>query len=166
MGLDTYVDITFKRNGEKITLPIVYMRKCYSMARNLSDVLCCGDFDAVLDAAMTAENIKDYLEDLRNAYQDEINALCSTPEGEYTYNYPDSIWELPAYLQILHRCLCKIDLALLFFQGRIDFFELINWFDENSQLSDKTLQTDVIDDEEGELRVNDFEYEFYFCNSY
>lgn len=165
MGLSTYVDIIFKRNGKKITLPIVYMRKCYSMAQNLSGVLCCGDFDAVLDAAMTAEDIKDYLEDLRTAYQDEIDTLCSIPEGQYIGNYPDSIWELPAYLQILHRCLCKIDLALLFFQGRIDFFELVNWFDENSQLSDKTLQTDV-DDEEGELRVKDFEYEFYFCNSY
>ena len=165
MGLDTYVDITFKRNGEKITLPIVYMRKCYSMARNLSDVLCCGDFDAVLDAAVTAGEIKNYLQDLRVAYQDEINTLCSISEGQYTDNYPDSIWELPAYLQILHRCLCKIDLALLFFQGRIDFFELVNWFDENSQLSDKTLQTEV-DDEEGELRVKDFEYEFYFGNSY
>ena len=165
MGLDTYVDITFKRNGEKITLPIVYMRKCYSMARNLSDVLCCGNFDAVLDAAVTAGEIKNYLQDLRVAYQDEINTLCSISEGQYTDNYPDSIWELPAYLQILHRCLCKIDLALLFFQGRIDFFELVNWFDENSQLSDKTLQTEV-DDEEGELRVKDFEYEFYFGNSY
>ena len=165
MGLDTYVDITFKRNGEKITLPIVYMRKCYSMARNLSDVLCCGNFDAVLDAAVTAGEIKNYLEDLKTAYQDEINTLCSIPEREYTSDYFDSIWELPAYLQILHRCLCKIDLALLFFQGRIDFFELVNWFDENSQLSDKTLQTDV-DDEEGDLRVKDFEYEFYFGNSY
>ena len=165
MGLDTYVNITFKRNGEKIILPIIYMRKCYSMARNLSGILCCGDFDAVLDAAMTAEDIKDYLEDLRTAYQDEINTLCSIPEGQYTDNYPDSIWELPAYLQILYRCLHKIDLALLFFQGRIDFFELVNWFDENSQLSDKTLQTEV-DDEEGELRVKDFEYEFYFGNSY
>ena len=165
MGLDTYVDITFKRNGEKITLPIVYMRKCYSMARNLSDVLCCGNFDAVLDAAVTAGEIKNYLEDLKTAYQDEINTLCSSPEREYTSDYFDSIWELPAYLQILHRCLCKIDLALLFFQGRIDFFELVNWFDENSQLSDKTLQTDV-DDEEGDLRVKDFEYEFYFGNSY
>ena len=165
MGLDTYVDITFKRNGEKITLPIVYMRKCYSMARNLSDVLCCGNFDTVLDAAATAGEIKNYLEDLRTAYQDEINTLCSIPERGYTSDYFDSIWELPAYLQILHRCLCKIDLALLFFQGRIDFFELVNWFDENSQLSDKTLQTDV-DDEEGELRVKDFEYEFYFGNSY
>lgn len=165
MGLDTYVDITFKRNGEKIVLPIVYMRKCYSMARNLSDVLCCGNFDAVLDAAVTAGEIKDYLKDLRTAYQDEINTLCSIPEGQYTDNYPDSIWELPAYLQILHRCLCKIDLALLFFQGRIDFFELVNWFDENFQLSDKTLQTEV-DDEEGDLRVKDFEYEFYFGNSY
>ena len=165
MGLDTYVDITFKRNGEKITLPIVYMRKCYSMARNLSDVLCCGNFDAVLDAAVTAGEIKNYLKDLKTAYQDEINTLCSIPEREYTSDYFDSIWELPAYLQILHRCLCKIDLALLFFQGRIDFFELVNWFDENSQLSDKTLQTDV-DDEEGDLRVKDFEYEFYFGNSY
>ena len=135
------------------------------MARNLSDVLCCGDFDAVLDAAVTAGEIKNYLQDLRVAYQDEINTLCSISEGQYTDNYPDSIWELPAYLQILHRCLCKIDLALLFFQGRIDFFELVNWFDENSQLSDKTLQTEV-DDEEGELRVKDFEYEFYFGNSY
>ena len=165
MGLDTYVDITFKRNGEKITFPIVYMRKCYSMARNLSDVLCCGNFDAVLDATVTAGEIKNYLKDLKTAYQDEINTLCSIPEREYTSDYFDSIWELPAYLQILHRCLCKIDLALLFFQGRIDFFELVNWFDENSQLSDKTLQTDV-DDEEGDLRVKDFEYEFYFGNSY
>lgn len=165
MGLDTYVDITFKRNGEKITLPIIYMRKCYSMARNLSASLYCGDFDAVLDDVITAEEIKDYLEDLRAAYQDEIDTLCSVPEGECTGNYFDSIWELPAYLQILHRCLCKIDLTLLFFQGRIDFFELVDWFDENSQLSDKTFQTDV-DDEEGELGVKDFEYEFYFCNSY
>lgn len=166
MGLDTYVNITFKRNGEKIILPIIYMRKCYSMARNLSDILCCGDFDAVLDAAMTAEDIKDYLEDLRTAYQDEINTLCSIPKEQCTGNYLDSTWELPAYLQILYRCLHKIDLALLFFQGRIDFFELVNWFDENSQLSDKTFQTDVIDDEEGELGVKDFEYQFYFCNSY
>lgn len=165
MGLDTYVDITFKRNSEKITLPIVYMRKCYSMARNLSVSLCCDDFDAVLDDVITAEEVKDYLEDLRTAYQEEIDTLCSIPEGECTGNYFDSIWELPAYLQILHRCLCKIDLTLLFFQGRIDFFELVDWFDENSQLSDKTLQTDV-DDEEGELGVKDFEYEFYFCNSY
>ena len=162
MGLDTYVNITFKRNGEKIILPIIYMRKCYSMARNLSGILCCGDFDAVLDAAMTAEDIKDYLEDLRTAYQDEINTLCSIPEGQCTGNYLDSIWELPAYLQILYRCLHKIDLALLFFQGRIDFFELVNWFDENSQLSDTKLQAE----EEIDLRVNDFEYEFYFCNSY
>lgn len=166
MGLDTYVDITFKRNGEKITLPIIYMRKCYSMAQNLSASLCCGDFDAVLDDVITAEEVKDYLEDLRTAYQEEIDTLCSVPEGECTGNYFDSIWELPAYLQILHRCLCKIDLTLLFFQGRIDFFELVDWFDENSQLSDKTLQTDVDDDEEGELGVKDFEYEFYFCNSY
>ena len=165
MGLDTYVDITFKRNGEKITLPIIYMRKCYSMAQNLSSVLCCGDFDTVLDDVITAEEVRNYLEDLRNAYQDEIDTLCSIPEGECTGNYFNSIWELPAYMQILHKCLCKIDLALLFFQGRIDFFELVNWFDENSQLSDKTLQTEV-DDEEGELRVKDFEYEFYFCNSY
>lgn len=165
MGLDTYVDITFKRNGEKITLPIIYMRKCYSMARNLSDSLCCGDFDAVLDDVITAEEIRDYLEDLRTAYQDEIDTLCSVPEGECASNYFDSIWELPAYLQILHRCLCKIDLTLLFFQGRIDFFDLVDWFEENSQLSDKTLQTDV-DDEESELGVKDFEYEFYFCNSY
>ena len=165
MGLDTYVDITFKRNGEKITLPIIYMRKCYSMAQNLSSVLCCGDFDIVLDDVITAEEVRNYLEDLRNAYQDEIDTLCSIPEGECTGNYFNSIWELPAYMQILHKCLCKIDLALLFFQGRIDFFELVNWFDENSQLSDKTLQTEV-DDEEGELRVKDFEYEFYFCNSY
>lgn len=165
MGLDTYVDITFKRNGEKITLPIIYMRKCYSMARNLSDSLCCGDFDVVLDDVITAEEIRDYLEDLRTAYQDEIDTLCSVPEGECASNYFDSIWELPAYLQILHRCLCKIDLTLLFFQGRIDFFDLVDWFEENSQLSDKTLQTDV-DDEENELGVKDFEYEFYFCNSY
>ena len=165
MGLDTYVDITFKRNGEKITLPIIYMRKCYSMAQNLSSVLCCGDYDTVLDDVITAEEVRNYLEDLRNAYQDEIDTLCSIPEGECTGNYFNSIWELPAYMQILHKCLCKIDLALLFFQGRIDFFELVNWFDENSQLSDKTLQTEV-DDEEGELRVKDFEYEFYFCNSY
>lgn len=166
MGLDTYVDITFKRNGEKITLPIIYMRKCYSMARNLSASLCCGDFDSILDDVITAEEVKDYLEDLRTAYQEEIDTLCSIPEGECIGNYFDSIWELPAYLQILHRCLCKIDLTLLFFQGRIDFFELIDWFDENSQLSDKTLQTDVDDDEEGELGVKDFEYEFYFCNLY
>lgn len=165
MGLDTYVDITFKRNGEKITLPIVYMRKCYSMARNLSVSLCCDDFDAVLDDVITAEDIRNYLEDLRTAYQDEIDTLCSVPEGECTNNYFDSIWELPAYLQILHRCLCKIDLALLFFQGRINFFDLVDCFEENSQLSDKTLQTDA-DDEEGELGVKDFEYEFYFCNSY
>lgn len=162
MGLDTYVDITFKRNGEKITLPIVYMRKCYSMAQNLSASLCCGDFDAVLDAAVTAGEIKNYLQDLRTAYQDEINTLCSIQEGQYIGDYFDSIWELPAYLQILHRCLCKIDLTLLFFQGRIDFFELVNWFDENSQLSDTKLQAE----EENGLRVKDFEYEFYFCNSY
>lgn len=162
MGLSTYVDIIFKRNGEKITLPIVYMRKCYSMAQNLSGILCCGDFDAVLDDVITVEEVKDYLEDLRTAYQDEINTLCSIPEGQCTGNYLDSIWELPAYLQILHRCLYKIDLTLLFFQGRIDFFELIDFFDENSQLSDTKLQAE----EESDLRVNDFEYEFYFCNSY
>ena len=115
MGLDTYVDITFKRNGEKITLPIVYMRKCYSMAQNLSVSLCCGDFDAVLDDVITAEEVRDYLEDVRTAYQDEINTLCSIPEGECAGDYFDSIWELPAYMQTLHRCLCKIDLALLFF---------------------------------------------------
>lgn len=166
MGLDTYVDITFKRNGEKVTLPIVYMRKCYSMARNLSDTLCGGGFDIVLDTVMTAEDIKNYLEDLRTAYQDEIDTLCSVPEGEWASNYFDSIWELPAYLQILHRCLCKIDLTLLFFQGHIDFFDLVDWFEENSQLSDKTLQTDANNDEEGELGAKDFEYEFYFCNSY
>lgn len=165
MGLDTYVDITFKRNDEKITLPIIYMRKCYSMAQNLSASLCHGDFDAVLDDVITAEEVRDYLEDLRTAYQKELDTFCSIPEGKCTGNYFDSIWELPAYLQILHRCLCKIDLTLLFFQGRIDFFELVDWFDENSQLSDKTFQTDV-DDEEGELGVKDFEYEFYFCNSY
>lgn len=162
MGLDTYVDITFKRNGEKITLPIVYMRKCYSMAQNLSASLCCGDFDSVLDDVITAEEVRDYLKDLRTAYQDEIDTLCSIPEGEYTDNYFDSIWELPVYMQILHRCLCKIDLALLFFQGRVDFFDLIEQFEEGSQLSDTKLQTE----EEDGLRVKDFEYEFYFCNSY
>lgn len=162
MGLDTYVDITFKRNGEKITLPIVYMRKCYSMAQNLSASLCCGDFDAVLDDVITAEEVRDYLEDLRTAYQDEINTLCSIPEGEYISDYFDSIWELPAYLQILHRCLYKIDLTLLFFQGRVDFFDLVERFEEGSQLSDTKLQTE----EEDSLRVKDFEYEFYFCNSY
>lgn len=162
MGLDTYVDITFKRNGEKITLPIVYMRKCYSMAQNLSASLCCGDFDAVLDDVITAEEVKDYLEDLRTAYQDEIDTLCSIPEGECTDDYFDSIWELPAYLQILHRCLCKIDLALLFFQGRVDFFDLVDYFEKGSQILDTKLQTE----EEDGLGVNDFEYEFYFCNSY
>ena len=162
MGLDTYVDITFKRNGEKITLPIVYMRECYSMARNLSGILCCGDFDAVLDDVITAEEVRNYLEDLRTAYQDEIDTLCSIPKGECTGNYFDSIWELPAYMQILHKCLCKIDLALLFFQGRVDFFELVHWFEEDSQLSDTKLQAE----EEDDLRVKDFEYEFYFCNSY
>ena len=162
MGLDTYVDITFKRNGEKITFPIIYMRKCYSMSRNLSDILCCGDFDAVLDGAVTAGEIKNYLQDLKTAYQNEINTLCSIPEGQYIGDYFDSIWELPAYMQILHKCLCKIDIALLFFQGRVDFFELTDWFDENSQLSDTKLQAEEDDD----LRVNDFEYEFYFCNSY
>lgn len=162
MGLDTYVDITFKRNGEKITLPIVYMRKCYSMAQNLSASLCCGDFDAVLDDVITAEKVRDYLEDLRTAYQDEINTLCSIPEGEYISDYFDSIWELPAYLQILHRCLYKIDLTLLFFQGRVDFFDLVERVEEGSQLSDTKLQTE----EEDGLRVKDFEYEFYFCNSY
>lgn len=121
MGLDTYVDITFKRNGEKITLPIVYMRKCYSMAQNLSASLCCGDFDAVLDDVITAEEVRDYLEDLRTAYQDEINTLCSIPEGECTDDYFDSIWELPTYLQILHRCLYKIDLTLLFFSRSCRF---------------------------------------------
>lgn len=162
MGLDTYVNITFKRNGEKVMLPIIHMRKCYSMAQNLSGVLCCGDFDAVLDAAMTAEDIKDYLEDLRTAYQDEIDTLCSIPEGECTGNYFDSIWELPAYMQILHKCLYKIDLTLLFFQGRVDFFDLVERFEEGSQLSDTKLQTE----EEDGLKVKDFEYEFYFCNSY
>lgn len=162
MGLDTYVDITFKRNGEKITLPIVYMRKCYSMAQNLSASLCCGDFDAVLDDVITAEEVRDYLEDLRTAYQDEINTLCSIPEGEYISDYFDSIWELPVYLQILHKCLYKIDLTLLFFQGRVDFFDLVERFEEGSQLSDTKLQTE----EEDGLRVKDFEYEFYFCNSY
>lgn len=162
MGLDTYVDITFKRNGEKITFPIVYMRKCYSMARKLSGILCCGDFDAVLDDVITAEEVRDYLEDLRNAYQDEINTLCSIPEGECVDDYFDSIWELPAYLQILHRCLCKIDLALLFFQGRVDFFDLVDYFEKGSQILDTKLQTE----EEDGLRVKDFEYEFYFCNSY
>mgnify|MGYP000322004824 CR=1 FL=1 len=162
MGLDTYVDITFKRNGEKITLPIVYMRKCYSMAQNLSASLCCGDFDAVLDDVITAEEVRDYLEDLRTAYQDEINTLCSIPEGECTDDYFDSIWELPTYLQILHRCLYKIDLTLLFFQGRVDFFDLVERFEEGSQLSDTKLQTE----EEDGLGVKDFEYEFYFCNSY
>lgn len=162
MGLSTYVDITFKRNGEKITLPIVYMRKCYSMAQNLSASLCCGDFDAVLDDVITAEEVRDYLEDLRTAYQDEINTLCSIPEGECTDDYFDSIWELPTYLQILHRCLYKIDLTLLFFQGRVDFFDLVERFEEGSQLSDTKLQTE----EEDGLGVKDFEYEFYFCNSY
>ena len=162
MGLDTYVDITFKRNGEKITLSIVYMRKCYSMAQNLSASLCCGDFDAVLDDVITAEEVRDYLEDLRTAYQDEINTLCSIPEGEYISDYFDSIWELPVYLQILHKCLYKIDLTLLFFQGRVDFFDLVERFEEGSQLSDTKLQTE----EEDGLRVKDFEYEFYFCNSY
>ena len=162
MGLDTYVDITFKRNGEKITLPIIYMRKCYSMARNLSDVLCCGDFDTVLDDVITAEEVKDYLEDLRTAYQDEIDTLCSISEREYIGDYFDSIWELPAYMQILHRCLCKIDLALLFFQGRVDFFDLVDYFEEGSQILGTKFQTE----EERGLRVNDFEYEFYFCNSY
>lgn len=162
MGLDTYVDITFKRNGEKITLPIVYMRKCYSMAQNLSASLCRGDFDAVLDDVITVEEVRDYLEDLRTAYQDEINTLCSIPEGECTDDYFDSIWELPAYLQILHRCLCKIDLALLFFQGRVDFFDLVDYFEKGSQILDTKLQTE----EEDGLGVNDFEYEFYFCNSY
>lgn len=162
MGLDTYVDITFKRNGEKITLPIVYMRKRYSMAQNLSASLCCGDFDAVLDDVITAEEVRDYLEDLRTAYQDEINTLCSIPEGECTDDYFDSIWELPTYLQILHRCLYKIDLTLLFFQGRVDFFDLVERFEEGSQLSDTKLQTE----EEDGLGVKDFEYEFYFCNSY
>lgn len=162
MGLDTYVDITFKRNGEKITFPIVYMRKCYSMAQNLSVSLCCGDFDAVLDDVITAEEVKGYLEDLRNAYQDEINTLCSIPEGECADDYFDSIWELPAYLQILHRCLCKIDLALLFFQGRVDFFDLVDYFEKGSQILDTKLQTE----EEDGLGVKDFEYEFYFCNSY
>lgn len=162
MGLDTYVDITFKRNGEKITFPIVYMRKCYSMAQNLSVSLCCGDFDAVLDDVITAEEVRDYLEDLRNAYQDEINTLCSISEGEYVDDYFDSIWELPAYLQILHKCLCKIDLALLFFQGRVDFFDLVDYFEQGSQILDTKLQTE----EEDGLRVKDFEYEFYFCNSY
>ena len=162
MGLDTYVDITFKRNGEKITLPIVYMRKCYSMARNLSDALCCGDFDAVLDDVITAEEVRNYLEDLRNAYQDEIDTLCSIPEKEYIGDYFDSIWELPAYMQTLHRCLCKIDLALLFFQGRVDFFDLVDYFEEGSQI----LGTKLLTEEQGGLRVTDFEYEFYFCNSY
>lgn len=162
MGLSTYVDIIFKRNGEKIRLPIVYMRKCYSMAQNLSGVLCCGDFDAVLDDVITAEEVKDYLEDLRTAYQDEIDTLCSIPEGECTDDYFDSIWELPAYMQILHRCLCKIDLALLFFQGRVDFFDLVDYFEKGSQILDTKLQTE----EEDGLGVKDFEYEFYFCNSY
>lgn len=162
MGLDTYVDITFKRNGEKITFPIVYMRKCYSMARKLSDILCCGDFDAVLDVAVTAGEIKNYLQDLRTAYQDEINTLRSISKREYIGDYFDSFWELPTYMQLLHRCLCKIDLALLFFQGRVDFFDLVDYFEQGSQILDTKLQTE----EEDGLRVKDFEYEFYFCNSY
>lgn len=164
MGLDTYVDVTFKRKRKKIEFPLIYMRKCYSMARELSCTLCDGNFDTVLNTAISVENIKNYLEDLRAAYQHEIDTLCSIPEDESMGQCFDSIWELSAYLQILHKCLYQINLMKLFFNGHLSFSELVDCFDVNSQFSDEKLEID--NDEEYDLGVKDFEYEIYFCNSY
>lgn len=164
MGLDTYVDITFKRNGKQVEFPVIYMRKCYSMAQNLSDVLCWGDFDATLKSKPTAETMIHYLEILRNAYQNEIDTLCSAPIGEIVDWVFDSVWPLPDYMHILHRCLYKVNIALLFFKGHIGFFDLAECFDRDEEFLTEKLGIDS--DEQYDLGVKDFEYELSFYNSY
>ena len=165
MGLDTYVDVTFKRNGKQVELPVIYMRKCYSMAQGLSDILCWGDFDATLENELTtAEDIIPRLEDLRDAYQNEIDILCSAPIGEIPDGIFDSVWPLPNYIHILHRCLYKVNITLLFFKGHIGFFDLTDCLGMDEEFVTETLGIDS--DEQYDLGVKDFEYELSFCNSY
>lgn len=164
MGLDTYFDVTFKRNDKKIEFPVIYMRKCYSMAQNLSNILCWGDFDATLKSKPTSESMIYYLENLRNAYQNEIDTLCSAPIGEIPDGIFDSVWPLPNYMHILHRCLYKVNITLLFFKGHIGFFDLTDCLGMDEEFVTETLGIDS--DEQYDLGVKDFEYELSFCNSY
>ncbi len=164
MGLDTYVDVTFKRNGKQVELPVIYMRKCYSMAQKLSNALGRGDFDATLESKPTSEDMIYYLEDLRDAYQNEIDTLCSAPIGEIVDGIFDSVWPLPNYIYILHRCLYKVNLALLFFKGHIGFFDLVDCFGMDEEFVTETLGIDS--DEQYDLGVKDFKYELSFYNSY